>query len=125
MCSGNTVIFRMFRVPPPRCATWTACGKFWNISSSITFLDKKIERLQSNKNLLTIELTYLTSTERLLSLIDKDPKILNNKDVIKVSQLKTKKELVSISLAKAMNKAYENKKIAKNKTINDLIESEI
>ncbi len=99
--------------------------KMHNISSSITFLDKKIERLQSNKNLLTIELTYLTSTERLLSLIDKDPKILSNKDVIKVSQLKTKKELVSISLAKAMNKAYENKKIAKNKTINDLIESEI
>ena len=99
--------------------------KMYNISSSIVYLDKKIEKLQNDKKLLTIELTYLTSTERLLSLIDKNPDILSDKSVIKVSQLKTKKELVDISLAKAMNKPYENRKVAKNKSINELIESEI
>jgi len=99
--------------------------RMYTVSSSISYLDKKIESLQSDKNLLTIELTYLTSTERLLSLIDKNPKVLNNKDVIEVSQLKTKDQLISISLAKVMNNVYENKKIAKNRTINDLIESEL
>ena len=99
--------------------------KMYNISSSIEYLDRKIEKLQNNKNLLTIELTYLTSTERLLSLIDKNPKILSDKSIIKVSQLKTEKEFVNISLAKAMDKAYKNKKIAKNKTTNNLVENEI
>lgn len=99
--------------------------RMYNISNSISYLDKKIEKLQSNRNILTIELTYLTSTERILSLIDKNPKILSDKGIINISQLKTKKELVNISLAKAMDRAYENKKIAKNKTINDLIESEL
>lgn len=87
--------------------------KMYDLSNNLTYLDKKIERLQSDKNLLTVELTYLTSTERILSLIDRNPKVLNEKVVIKVAQLKTKKELIDISLAKATNKVYKNRSIAK------------
>ena len=97
----------------------------YEMTNDLVYLDQKIDKLKDNKNLLTIELTYLTSTERLLSLIDQNPIILNDKEIIKVKQLKTKQQLVDISLAKAKNKVYENKRLAKNKTINDLIEHEI
>lgn len=99
--------------------------KMYNLTNSLSYLDKKIEKLQNEKELLTIELTYLTSTERIMALIEKNPNILNDKDVIKVAQLKTIEEFENVSLAKAKNRAYENKKIAKNQTINDIVEREI
>lgn len=83
------------------------------ISGDLNALDKKIEKLQKDKELLNIELTYLTSTERFLSLIDKNPEILNNKDVIKSSQLKTKKEFATSSLTKLQNQVYSDNKVAK------------
>ena len=98
--------------------------KMYTLSKNLAFLDQKIEKLQNNRELLSLELTYLTSTERLLTLIDKNPNILNNKDIIVANQLKSKKELLEISLAKANNKVYENKKVA-NTGINNLNAHEI
>ena len=44
--------------------------KMFNMINDLSYLDKEIERINDDKKILTIELTYLTSTERLLSLID-------------------------------------------------------
>lgn len=99
--------------------------RMYNLTRDLAHLDRKIEKLRSDKELLTIELTYLTSTERLLSLIDGNPKVLNNKDIINVDQLKTKDELVDISLAKSKNIIQENRRIARSQNINDLIEREL
>lgn len=99
--------------------------RMYKITKSLEHLDKKMEKLQSEKEILTIELTYLTSTERIMSLIEKNPNILNDKNITEVTQLKTIEEFENISLAKARNKVYENKKVAKNKTIDDIIEREI
>lgn len=83
------------------------------ISKDLVGLNTKIEKLQKDKELLNIELTYLTSSERILNLIDKNPEILNNKDIIKSSQLKTKQEFVALSLSKSHNQDYIDKKVAK------------
>ena len=93
--------------------------RMYVLSKNISYLDEKIKKLEDNKELLTIELTYLTSTERILSLIDKNPSILNNKQIIKASQLKSKEQLVEISLAKANNRVYENRKLAEYKNENN------
>lgn len=85
----------------------------FSISEDLIALDKKIEKLQKDKELLNIELTYLTSTERFLSMIDKNPEILNEKDVIESSQLKTRKEFVASSLTKLQNQVYSDNKVAK------------
>lgn len=87
--------------------------KMFIISQDLVALDTRIEKLQKDKELLNIELTYLTSTERILNLIDKNPEILNDKDIIKSSQLKTTREFVALSLAKAKNQIYNDKRIAK------------
>ena len=99
--------------------------KMYDLSRDLAYLDKHIESLQDHKELLDLELTYLTSTERILSLIDKNPNILNNKKVINVAQLKSKKQLIEISLAKANNRVYENRKLAESKINNDLVEREL
>ncbi len=93
--------------------------KMFIISKDLIVLDKKIEKLQKDKALLNIELTYLTSTERILNLIDKNREILNNKDIIKVSQLKTKQEFVALSLSKAQDQNYIDKKMAKKENKED------
>lgn len=92
------------------------------ISKDLLSLNTKIEKLQKDKELLNIELTYLTSSERILNLIDKNPEILNNKDIIKSSQLKTKQEFIALSLSKSHNKDYVNKRVAKkdNKKLDSL-----
>jgi cell division protein FtsL len=86
--------------------------KMFILSKDLVAMDTKIEQLQKDKELLNIELTYLTSTERILDLIDKNPNILNNKDVIDTSQLKTKYDFTSLSLTKLKKQIYSDKKIA-------------
>ena len=95
-----------------------------NIINSRSFLDKKIEKMYDDKKILEVELVYLTSTERLLALIEKKPEILNNKKVASIKQVKTEEEFESFSLSKAVNKPYNNKKYAKTLT-NFIIENEI
>lgn len=95
-----------------------------NIINSMSFLDKKIEKMYDDKKILEVELVYLTSTERLLALIEKKPEILNNKKVASIKQVKTEEEFESFSLSKAVNKPYNNKKYAKTLT-NFIIENEI
>ena len=89
--------------------------RMYKIMNNLVYLDNRIEKLQSDKNLLRVELTYLTSTERLLSLLEHNPKILKNKNLIKIIQVKTKEELEDISLAKSVNSSYRNKKLAQAK----------
>ena len=88
--------------------------KMYNLSSNLKFLDKKIEKLNNEKELLTIELTYLTSTERILALIEKNNHILNNKDIIASSQLKTMKEFAKMSLVKFSGNRKGDRSLAKN-----------
>lgn len=95
-----------------------------NIINSMSFLDKKIEKMYDDKKILEVELAYLTSTERLLALIEKKPEILNNKKVASIKQVKTEEEFENFSLSKAMNNPYNNKKYAKTLT-NFIIENEI
>lgn len=95
-----------------------------NIINSMSFLDKKIENMYDDKKILEVELAYLTSTERLLALIEKKPEILNNKKVASIKQVKTEEEFENFSLSKAMNNPYNNKKYAKTLT-NFIIENEI
>lgn len=95
-----------------------------NIINSMSFLDKKIENMYDDKKILEVELAYLTSTERLLALIEKKPEILNNKKVASIKQVKTEEEFKNFSLSKAMNNPYNNKKYAKTLT-NFIIENEI
>lgn len=95
-----------------------------NIINSMSFLDKKIENMYDDKKILEVELAYLTSTERLLALIEKKPEILNNKKVANIKQVKTEEEFENFSLSKAMNNPYNNKKYAKTLT-NFIIENEI
>lgn len=95
-----------------------------NIINSMSFLDKKIEKMYDDKKILEVELAYLTSTERLLALIEKKPEILNNKKVASIKQVKTEEEFKNFSLSKAMNNPYNNKKYAKTLT-NFIIENEI
>lgn len=95
-----------------------------NIINSMSFLDKKIEKMYDDKKILEVELVYLTSTERLLALIEKKPEILNNKKVTSIKQVKTEEEFESFSLSKATNNPYNNKKYAKTLT-NFIIENEI
>ncbi len=95
-----------------------------NIINSMSFLDKKIEKMYDDKKILEVELVYLTSTERLLALIEKKPEILNNKKVASIKQVKTEEEFESFSLSKATNNPYNNKKYAKTLT-NFIIENEI
>ena len=95
-----------------------------NIINSMSFLKKKIEKMYDDKKILEVELVYLTSTERLLALIEKKPEILNNKKVASIKQVKTEEEFESFSLSKAVNKPYNNKKYAKTLT-NFIIENEI
>lgn len=95
-----------------------------NIINSMSFLDKKIEKMYDDKKILEVELVYLTSTERLLALIEKKPEILNNKKVASIKQVKTEEEFKKFSLSKAVNKPYNNKKYAKTLT-NFIIENEI
>ena len=95
-----------------------------NIINSMSFLDKKIEKMYDDKKILEVELVYLTSTERLLALIEKKPEILNNKKVASIKQVKTEEEFKSFSLSKSVNKPYNNKKYAKTLT-NFIIENEI
>ena len=90
----------------------------------MSFLDKKIENMYDDKKILEVELAYLTSTERLLALIEKKPEILNNKKVASIKQVKTEEEFENFSLSKAMNNPYNNKKYAKTLT-NFIIENEI
>lgn len=86
--------------------------RMYTISKDIAYIDDKIKKIENNKEILNIELTYLTSAERILSLIDKNETVLNDKQVIKSSQLKSKNQLIEISLAKAKSRAYENRKLA-------------
>ena len=43
---------------------------------NLAYLDKQIEKKQEEYHILNIELCYLSSTERLLSLVNKYPSIL-------------------------------------------------
>lgn len=91
---------------------------------NLSYLDDKIEQMKGDKRILEVELAYLTSTERLLSLIDQKPEILNNKKLVGIKQIKTDEEFKEFSLAKAVNKPYNNSKYAKTLT-NFIIENEI
>lgn len=95
----------------------------YNITKNMAYLDKKIEQMRDDKKILQVELTYLTSTERLLDLIEKNPNILNNKQLASIKQVKTKEEFKAFSLAKAVNNPYNNKKYAKTLT-NFIIEND-
>ena len=97
--------------------------KMYNMTKSMAYLDKKIEQMRDDKKILQVELTYLTSTERLLDLIEKNPNILNNKQLASIKQVKTKEEFKAFSLAKAVNSPYNNKKYAKTLT-NFIIEND-
>jgi len=102
--------------------------RMFTLNNSLAYLDQQIEKLNENKNLFNIELTYLTSSERILNLIDKNPGILSNKEFINVSQLKTLSQFENISFAKAENRTYENSKVAKANIeniddINELVNS--
>lgn len=97
--------------------------KMYNITKNMAYLDKKIEQMRDDKKILQVELTYLTSTERLLDLIEKNPDILNNKQLASIKQVKTKEEFKAFSLAKAVNNPYNNKKYAKTLT-NFIIEND-
>lgn len=97
--------------------------KMYNITKNMAYLDKKIEQMRDDKKILQVELTYLTSTERLLDLIEKNPNILNNKQLASIKQVKTKEEFKAFSLAKAVNNPYNNKKYAKTLT-NFIIEND-
>ena len=116
----NILIFLLLLLS---CSMFYIRYKMFNIINDLSYLDKEIERINDDKKILTIELTYLTSTERLLSLIDKNPELLNNKKIVDVKQIKTKDELKKISLSKAMKNPYKNKKYARAMT--DLIQNEI
>ena len=74
--------------------------KMYTITTNLAYLDKQIEKKQEEYHILNIELCYLSSTERLLSLVNKYPSILYNKSIAKYSQLKSKDELEKLSLAK-------------------------
>ena len=116
----NILIFLLLLLS---CSMFYIRYKMFNMINDLSYLDKEIERINDDKKILTIELTYLTSTERLLSLIDKNPELLNNKKIVDVKQIKTKDELKKISLSKAMKNPKKNKKYAR--TITDLIQNEI
>jgi len=93
--------------------------KMFTISKDLVALDTKIEKLEKDKALLNIELTYLTSAERILNLVDKNPEILNNKDIIKSSQLKTKQEFAALSILKYQNQDYSDKRVAQKEDKED------
>ena len=83
------------------------------ISTDLIAVDKKIEKLKDNKKILDLELTYLKSSERILNLIEKNPSILADKDIIKSKQLKTRDQFVALSLDKSKNFTYKDSKVAK------------
>ena len=83
------------------------------ISTDLIAVDKKIEKLKDNKKILDLELTYLKSSERILNLIEKNPSILADKDIIKSKQLNTRDQFVSLSLDKSKNFTYKDSKVAK------------
>ena len=88
--------------------------KMYNISNNLKYLDNKIAKLNNEKELLGVELTYLTSTERILSIIEKDQSVLNDKDIINSKQLKTKEEFARISMAKFKDDLNDDRKLAQN-----------
>ena len=89
----------------------------YKTTKKYSYLDKQIEEAIEKKNILEIDLSYLTSTERLMKLIENNPKILDKKENIKYPQIKTKKELENISYAKLINNPDKATKIAKNSII--------
>ena len=87
----------------------------YNITKVNNYKDEIIEDLKNKKNILKIELSYLASSGRLYLFIDKNPNIINNKEIISYTQLKTMSELKKISLSKARNNIYRNRQFANNK----------
>ena len=83
------------------------------ISTDLIAVDKKIEKLKEDKKILDLELTYLKSSERILNLIEKNPSILADKDIIKSKQLKTRDQFVALSLDKSKNFTYKDSKVAR------------
>lgn len=83
------------------------------ISTDLIAVDKKIEKLKDDKKILDLELTYLKSSERILNLIEKNPSILADKDIIKSKQLKTRDQFVALSLDKSKNFTYKDSKVAR------------
>jgi cell division protein FtsL len=83
--------------------------RVYTFLSDSSKLDKRMKELKNEKSLLIIELTYLTSTERIFSLIDNDSKVLDNKEILKYTQIKTKDEFAKISLARLKQKESNSK----------------
>jgi hypothetical protein len=76
---------------------------------NISHLDKSIEKLEKERELLNLELVYLTSPVRLLVMVEKNPAILRNKKMVSSSQIKNKRELTKISLAKMKEQMSKNR----------------
>jgi hypothetical protein len=67
-------------------------------------MKREIIILEYRRKELEIELTYLTSPQRLLELAKKYPKILENKVEITAKNIKTKKQVVKIAENKELKK---------------------
>jgi cell division protein FtsL len=79
-------------------------SQMYGISNELMSLDRKIYDLKEQKHLLRIELTYLTSAERLLILIEKNPYLLKEKDLITTIQIQTKKQFIQVAMQKFVEK---------------------
>ena len=93
----------------------------YNISTEIVSIEKKIEELKSSKHMLNIELTYLLSTERLLAIVEKNPNIIADREIIKSTQVKTKDEFRRIAFAKLKDNPIGLNDVAKNEIFNNKI----
>jgi len=67
--------------------------EMFNFSKNIIYLDERASELNEKKESLLVELDYLTSPERILALVEKSDKILGDKSIVNVKQIKTKREL--------------------------------
>ena len=90
----------------------------YRITRSIFLLNNNIAKKEKEKKDLELKLSYLKSPKRIISLMKMNPKFLQGKEKVKISQIKTLEELKEYSYAKVINEPYKNSRIAKNEKIN-------
>jgi hypothetical protein len=86
----------------------------YSVTKTIIGLNDKIIFLRNKKQLLMVELTYLTSPERLIFLIEKNPKLLDRKTIVSSRQIQTRDEFVKTVKIKSTNKSQFAKGVETN-----------